>query len=219
VTGSGQDAERAADPGSADPGSADPGSADEAGEQLAGFRSTSNGATARFAAAQAAIIRSLVGQLAELVGGEMAADEERDALPGSPDALVAQLGLGRSAELPDDPVLARLLPDAYRDDPEASGEFRRYTEQDLRSGKVAAARTVLATLPSAGGRVALSEPEAQAWLRALNDVRLALSVRLGVTEEFDAEVAEIDADDPRSAYVWVYQWLAYLQDSLIEALS
>ena len=45
------------------------------------------------------------------------------------------------------PVLARLLPDAYRDDTEAAGEFRRFTEQDLRSGKVAAARTVLDTLP------------------------------------------------------------------------
>ncbi len=196
---------------------------DEAGEQLAGFRSTSRGATARFAAAQATIIRSLVAQLAELVGGEdvgdMDAGERAGAPPGSPDDLAAQLGLSRSVELPDDPVLARLLPDAYRDDPAASGEFRRYTEQDLRSGKVAAARTVLATLPPAGGRVRLSEPEAQAWLRALNDVRLALSVRLGVTEEFDEEVAEIAADDPRSAYVWVYQWLAYLQDSLIDALS
>ena len=116
-------------------------------------------------------------------------------------------------------MLARLLPDGYRDDPEASGEFRRYNEQDLRSGKVAAARTVLATLPPSGGRVRLSEQEAGAWLRALNDVRLALSVRLGVTEEFDAQVAEITADDPRSAYVWVYQWLAFLQDSLVEALS
>ena len=63
---------------------------------------------------------------------------------------------GRPAGLPpEDPVLARLLPDAYRDDPEAAGEFRRYTEQDLRSGKVAAAQTVLATLPAKGGQVRL----------------------------------------------------------------
>jgi Domain of unknown function (DUF2017) len=79
--------------------------------------------------------------------------------------------------------------------------------------------TVLETLPAAGGRVRLSQPEAQAWLRALNDVRLALSVRLGVTDDFDEQVEEIGADDPRSAYVWVHQWLAFLQDSLVEALS
>jgi hypothetical protein len=121
--------------------------------------------------------------------------------------------------LPDDPVLARLLPDAYRDDPEASGEFRRYTEQGLRSGKAAAARTVLATLPPEGGRIRLSEPEAQAWLRAINDVRLALGTRLGVTDDFDDQVSDMEPEDPRAAYVGVYQWLAFLQETLVQALS
>ncbi len=205
------------------------GSLDEAEEQLAGFRSTSSGATARFAAPQAAIIRSLVSQIAELVAVEEDQDPDlttsagpdtgAELPPGSPDDLVARLGLSRSTELPEDPVLARLLPDAYRDDPEASGEFRRYTEQDLRSGKVAAAMTVLQTLPPSGGRVRLSQSDAGAWLRALNDVRLALSVRLGVTDDFDEQVEDMSADDPRSAYVWVYQWLAFLQDSLVGALS
>jgi hypothetical protein len=129
------------------------------------------------------------------------------------------IGLTDNTELPDDPVLARLLPDAYRDDPEASGEFRRYTEQGLRSGKVAAARTVLATLPAGGGQVQLSGPEAQAWLRALNDVRLALGVRLEVTDDFDDRAEEIEPDDPRAAYIDVYDWLAFLQDTLVRALS
>jgi hypothetical protein len=186
-------------------------------EQMGGFRATSSGAAARFAPAQAAIIRNLVAQVAELVGGDLAPDA--DPHDASAAGFTAQLGLSDSTELPDDPVLARLLPDAYREDPRASGEFRRYTEHDLRTGKVAAARTVLATLSAAGGRVRLSEAEGQAWLRALNDVRLALSVRLGVTEDFDAQADDIAADDPRSAYVWVYQWLAYLQESLVEALS
>jgi Domain of unknown function (DUF2017) len=211
---------------------------EEAQEQLAGFRSWSGGATARFAAAQAAIIRSLVGQVAELVGdgpgqaeaagaagaawtAEAAGEggEGGHAGEGGQAGLDALLGLSDSTEAPDDPVLARLLPDAYRDDPEASGEFRRYTERDLRAGKVAAARTVLDTLPPAGGRVRLTGPESQAWLRALNDVRLALGTRLGVTEGFDEEAGEISAEDPRSAYIWIYQWLAYLQDSLVTALS
>ena len=74
-----------------------------------------------------------------------------------------------------------MLPDAYPDDPDASSEFRRYTEKDLRAGKVAAAKTVLATLPEGGGRISLSESQAQVWLRALNDIRLALGVRLGIT--------------------------------------
>jgi Domain of unknown function (DUF2017) len=203
-------------------------------ELMAGFRQWRGGATARFGAAQAAIVRDLVGQVAELVGGdtpdERPRDERpRDDHPGGPqdgrddglvsaDDLAAMIGLTENAELPADPVLARLLPDAY-DDPEASGEFRRYTEQGLRSGKVAAARTVLATLPPKGGRVRLSGPEAQAWLRALNDVRLALGVRLEVTDDFDDQVAHMSAADPRAPYVGVYQWLAYLQETLVQALS
>jgi Domain of unknown function (DUF2017) len=203
---------------------------------MAGFRGTSGGATARFAAAQAAIIRDLVGQVAELIGadaedgGAIGLDERTPGKPGqrggwpadrpiNADDLEAMVGFTENLELPDDPVLARLLPDAYRDDPEASGEFRRYTEQGLRSGKAAAARTVLATLPPGGGRIRLSEAEAQAWLRALNDVRLALGVRLGVTDDFDEQAADMGPDDPRSAYVGVYQWLAFLQETLVQALS
>ncbi len=200
---------------------------------MAGFRGTADGATARFAAAQAAIIRDLVGQVVELIGGESPGgtglEDERgyDADPGGlptdepvgADDLAAMVGFSENDQPPDDPVLARLFPDAYRDDPKASGEFRRYTEEGLRSGKVAAARTVLATLPPNGGRIRLSEAEAQAWLRALNDVRLALGVRLGVTDDFDDQVADMEPDDPRSAYVGVYQWLAFLQETLVQALS
>jgi hypothetical protein len=239
---------------------------------MARFRSNADGATARFAPVEAAIIRDLVGQVIELIGADAPDDtdawpagdasstdpagrtdptgrtgpsdgtgwtdtadtSEADAtgagapgrrdgmLDGGPidaDALAAMVGFSDNTELPDDPVLARLLPDAYRDDPDASGEFRRYTESGLRSGKAAAARTVLATLPPAGGRIRLSEPEAQAWLRALNDVRLALGVRLEVTDDFDDQVANMEPDDPRASYIGVYQWLAFLQETLVRALS
>jgi hypothetical protein len=178
---------------------------------VAGFRASQGGVTARFAAAQARIVRDLVGQIAQLLGTDQPA--------GEPGDFAFELGLSDSTELPDDPVLARLLPDGYAEDPEAASEFRKYTEQGLRDGKIAAARTVLDTLPARGGRIRLSAPEAQAWLRALNDVRLALGVRLGVTEDFDERSSAIDRADPRSAYVWVYHWLAFLQESLVHALS
>ena len=198
-------------------------------ELMAGFRRWGGGATARFGAAQAAIVRDLVGQVAELVGGDTPDEGPRDDHPGGPedarddglasaDDLAAMMGLTENAELPTDPVLARLLPDAY-DDPEASGEFRRYTEQGLRSGKVAAARTVLATLPPKGGRVRLSGPEAQAWLRALNDVRLALGVRLNVTEEFEDQWSRLGPQDPQWAAYEVYAWLGAVQESLVQALA
>ena len=113
----------------------------------ASFRPVTGGAAAYFEQAQAGVIRSLVSQIAELVSADSTAAEVAETGAGS-DALEAQLGLSNHAEPPDDPVLARLLPDGYTDDPEASAEFRRYTEESLRTAKVAAAQTVLASLPS-----------------------------------------------------------------------
>jgi hypothetical protein len=206
---------------------------DDGNDVAAAFRAVPGGAAAYFEQAQAGVIRSLVSQVAELVSADsdsdLAPDEPAAGLgPDEPDQpgggglgddLEAQLGLSSHALPPDDPVLARLLPDGYNDDAEASAEFRRYTEESLRSGKVASAQTVLASLPPGGGEVRLSGPECQQWLRALNDVRLALSVRLGITDENADLTEQLPVDDPRSAYIWVYQWLAYLQDSLLEALT
>jgi hypothetical protein len=188
---------------------------DENLEVAASFRPVPGGAAAFFEQAQAGVIRYLVSQIAELVSADSTAN---DAGIDSGD-LEAQLGLSNHAQLPDDPVLARLLPDGYADDAAASAEFRRYTEETLRSDKIASAQTVLSSLPAGGGQVRLSEPECQQWLKALNDVRLALSVRLGITDENEDMSERLSADDPRAAYVWIYQWLAYLQESLVEALS
>jgi hypothetical protein len=187
---------------------------------LGGFRATAHGVTARFARPQASILRDLVEQVVELV----ATDNPDAPVDAEADELAAMVGMSEpadpdAAEQPDDPVLARLLPDGYRDDPEAAREFRAFTESSLRSAKVAAASTLLSTLPAGGGRVKLSPEQAEAWLRSLNDVRLALGVRLGVTDDFDGRIDELPSDDPRSAYVWIYQWLAYLQESLVLALS
>jgi hypothetical protein len=210
------------------------GDSEETGAALNGFRAVrGGGATATFVPSQAGIVRSLVSQIAELVGGDPGSDPaspesagaDRDPAgtgPGRPsdplDDLARLLGQTGPATPPDDPVLARLLPDAYSDDAEAAGDFRRFTETELRDGKAAAARTVLATLPEEGGRIRLSEEDAQVWLRALNDVRLALGVRLSITEDFDARAADLDPADPRSAYMWIYDWLTFLQETLVRAL-
>jgi len=206
-----------------------------------GFRAIrGGGATVRFAPAEAILIRNLAGQVAELVGGEqpLAGERPPGAQPGAGDRpgadeqppaqgddavpdtgqLEAMFSLSDSALPPDDPVLARLLPDAYPDDPAAAGEFRRYTESGLRSGKVAAARTVLDTLPEGGGRIRLSSDEAQAWLRSLNDIRLALGVRLEVTEDRDAMLERVGEGGPQAAGLWIYDWLTLLQETLVEAL-
>lgn len=124
----------------------------------------------------------------------------------------------------EDPVVARLFPDVYPERPEDSREFRQYTEGDLKTAKIDQAGAVLAALPDgAGGEVRLDAEAAEAWLRAINDVRLAMGVRLDVTPETDIqdELDEAVLRDPTSSRVFqlsVYAYLGYLQESLLNAL-
>ncbi|MCX4474108.1 DUF2017 domain-containing protein [Micromonospora sp. NBC_01655] len=123
-----------------------------------------------------------------------------------------------------DPVVGRLFPEVYPDDSAGTAEFRRYTEGDLKTGKIDQAGAILAALPdSAGGEVRLDAEAAEAWLRALNDARLAMGVRLEVKDGTDlgAELDEAVAADPSSSRVFqlsVYAYLGYLQESLLNAM-
>jgi Domain of unknown function (DUF2017) len=195
------------------------------------FRSVrGGGARAWLAAAEASLLRNLVGQIMTLVepgASDPQTSDPQTSAPGTSDpsrpddlaALEEMLYPPGAAQTPEDPVLARLLPDAYSDDPEAAGEFRKYTEPALRSAKYEVAKQVLDTLPEAGGRIQLSKDEALAWLKALNDVRLALGVRLGVTEEFEEDWAKLKPDDPQWTAYEVYAWLGAVQESLVQALA
>ena len=160
------------------------------------FRSVrGGGARAWLAAAEASLLRSLVGQIMALVEPAESAvltDPEDSELA----ALEAMVHAPGADSPPEDPVLARLLPDGYRDDPESAGEFRKYTEPALRSAKYQAAQEMLDTLPEEGGRIQLTQDQALAWLKALNDVRLALGVRLGVTEEFEDQWSRLNRTTP-----------------------
>ncbi|MET8139387.1 DUF2017 domain-containing protein [Sphaerisporangium sp. NPDC005288] len=171
-----------------------------------GFSATRGGGVAILLdAGEASILRSLVSQVLGLVEPGATGD----------DPLERALGIG-SATAPSDPVLARLFPSAYADDDEAAADFRRYTEATLREGKRADAEVLLKTAEQ--GKVELTGEQAQAWLRALNDVRLALGVRLEVTEEVHEELAGMAEDDPRYPAYVTYDWLTYLQDTLVRAL-
>jgi len=182
-----------------------------------GFRRARGGRVGiKLDADEAEILRVLAGQLIELI--------EADAPEEEPDSFAAELGLsglgiGSRTEAPDDPVLARLFPDAYGDDADAAGEFRRFTENSLRDGKRAAADELIATVPDHGGSVTLDERQAHQWMRALNDMRLALGTRLGVTEEAHEEIARMHPEDPRYPGFAAYDWLSFIQESLVNALT
>lgn len=184
---------------------------------MTGVRRTRRGVVVTFDEVEASLLRHLVGEVRELlVDGEEppAAAAPTDGLPTDAE-LVAMTGMGEPADAgtPGDPALARLLPDAYRDDPGAAGEFRRLTESSLRRDKVSAADRLLATLPGEGpGEVRLDPELTETWLSTINDVRLALGTRLEVSEE----MAEPDPEDPDAPAYVVYLWLTELQGVLIE---
>jgi hypothetical protein len=133
------------------------------------------------------------------------ARQERELLA----ALCAQL-LGELSERDEgDPGLARLFPAAYPDDDAAEADWQQLARPALEEGKVGALRRVEAT----AGEDRLGTDDAGAWLTALNDLRLVLGTRLGVTEESYADQLE---ENPGFA---VYAWLTWLQSELVEALA
>jgi hypothetical protein len=187
---------------------------------VTGVKRTRRGVVVSFDEVEASLLRHLVGEVRDLLADGEALPPTAGGTAAVPsDAeLSALTGLGTDAgadtpEVPSDPALARLLPDAYRDDDQAAGEFRRLTESSLRRDKVDAADRLLASLPADGaGEVRLDPETTESWLATLNDVRLALGTRLEVTEE----MAEPDPEDPDAPAYVVYLWLTELQGVLIE---
>ena len=173
-------------------------------------RARSGAVTVTFDATEARLLRHVFTEMLELLG-DPASDVEDD-------PLAAAVGIGTATEAPEDPALARLFPDGYTDDADASADFRRYTEPGLRAQKRAALQTALAMLGEGGHRLQVSEDEAGSWLRALNDTRLVLGQRLDVTEDWDEVVESLTAEDPRLPMFWVYDRLTYLEESLVQAL-
>lgn len=166
----------------------------------------------------ARLLVNLTRQLVELLRDGEAAEVHGE------DPLEALLAVDGPREVPADPALRRLLPDAHVDDAEAAAEFRRFTERSLRDGKVADAHVVLASLGSADEEdvdtveFVLDAAEARAWMRCLTALRLTLSERLGITAEDEDYWAALDESDERFPVYEIYGWLGYLLESLIDAV-
>lgn len=178
---------------------------------------------ATFTGPEADWLRTLASQLVELLRNEAAVPQD------DRDPFEALMDFSGPTTEPEDPVLARLFPTAYPHDEEAAAEFRRFTEGGLRDGKAAAAITIIDGLEEAGLPteltesglvidVELDEPEAETWLRAFNDLRLALGTRLGVEEGDEEFWYSLPEDDPRVPAHHIYEWVGALQESLVDAL-
>jgi hypothetical protein len=179
---------------------------------------------ATFTGFEADLLRSLASQIVELLRNEAAVPDD------TRDPFEALMDFSGPTTAPEDPVLQRFFPTAYADDEEAAAEFRRFTEGTLRDGKAAAAIAVIDGLEDAGLPpelaedglmidVELDEPTAETWMRSFTDIRLALATRLGVEEGDEERWHTLPDDDPRGQAHDIYEWVGWLQESLVEALT
>ena len=168
---------------------------------------------------EAVLLISLIDSMTELLG---------PTAEPTGDPLEQLQNLGEQAAPPADPALLRLFPDAYRDDEDAAADFRRYTESGLRrlkADRLVVTRAVLAELTTpdvAEDRAAVADitrDKIPALLGALNDMRLVLGSRLDITDD-EQDVTEFwDPDDPRHQQFEIYQWLTWLQATLLDAIA
>lgn len=179
---------------------------------------------------EASLLGALTGQLIDLLRGHSESDLD-------PDPFFASLEVGGSEERPEDPALARLFPDAYSADDDAS-TFRRVTEQGLLNRKLQDALLVVERLGledtgdfSAATRMPFEDDAAEArpmteititpetmptWVRTLTSLRLAIAARIGLETTDDYE--RLSHDDETRSTLYVYDWLAAILDSVLRMM-
>lgn len=178
---------------------------------IEGFRVSPAGFTCRMGDNERQVLAQLV-------------DDVRDLLE-SPDEPGAW-NLGDEVHPPEDPAVARLLPDGSRDDAEVAAEFRRLTQEDLRGTKIANLVVLRDLLLQATDEVLIVSAQAATAASALNDVRLVLAERLDIRTEEDAENLHRDLRWParqrmpreQRALGEVYEIVTWWQESLVVAM-
>ncbi|MEQ1874566.1 MAG: DUF2017 family protein [Ilumatobacteraceae bacterium] len=115
-----------------------------------------------------------------------------------------------------EPLLRRLFPPAYHlaDDAEADAEYQRLMREELVASRLAGIEEADRLLNS---DTALDDAAMQGLLQSLNAVRLVLGTLLDVGEAHDP--GELSDDDPMIGEHHLYQFLSFLLESAVDALS
>lgn len=167
-------------------------------------------------AQETAILTNLVGQLLSLL-------QSHSSVEFNPDPLFASLEVGGGDHLPEDPALARLLPNAYRND-EAATAFRRVTERGLINRKIEDTLTVSTAISAGspdnanpdianGTEVTINQETLGPWLRTITALRLSIAARIGLEQASDHDV--LAADDEHASTLVIYDWLAAIIDLML----
>lgn len=167
---------------------------------------------------EAALLQNLVGAMIGLL------DEREGSAPSDELEEITGIKTGHT-QRPGDPTLGRLLPDFYKRDEDdttsldasesLNAALRSLHEPDIIDAKRSAAQLLLDTVPANGGRFELTEEAANAWISAVNDLRLTLGVMLEIGPQGPER---LPADHPLAAHFDVYQWLTVLQEYLVLVL-
>ena len=167
---------------------------------------------------EAALLKNLVVSMIGLL------EERESSSPEDELEEITGMKTGNSAP-PDNVTLQRLLPDFSKpsDHPGAGDKatdslnaaLRSLHEPSIIDAKRVAAQQLLDTLPSDGGKLELTEDVANAWIAAVNDLRLALGTMLDIRPDGPDRLPD---DHPLAPHLDVYQWLTVLQEYLVLAL-
>jgi hypothetical protein len=176
---------------------------------MSSFTKTPGGLRVQLDETEVPILRQTAIEILEILeAGDLSAIAD--------DSLSRMVGISNNDTLSENPILARLFPDAYADQ-EFSSEFRRYTEASLHEKKQQAIANLLSSLPSIGeADLELDFPQIDEWMRAINDLRLALGVVLDADENSDSRFATLSEADPMFFTFQIFNWLGWLLENLIE---
>ncbi|MEV7972839.1 DUF2017 family protein [Cellulomonas sp. NPDC089187] len=153
---------------------------------MRGFRIEGADLVAEVDAQERAVLAATVADVAELLGAGRI-DEQ---LADTAEPVGFRLRLD-PIPTPEDPAVHRLLPDASRDDPELTSEFRRLTEDDLRQEKTERLIAFHRALHE-DGPFRIPRAQAHRLAATLTDLRLVLAQRLQIVdEESSAELEEL----------------------------
>lgn len=167
------------------------------------------------------ILINLVEQLLELLGERNFTHHYASDDPFA-QLMAASIGnIESKIEQPEDPVLRRLLPDAYVDQ-ESAAEFRKFTEGALRLVKqthlMYLREQLVFPVDHELVKADISVTDPSQWLIAINDLRIALAVRLKITQDSFDQYEVMKDDDSQKPLFAVYFWLGGIQESLINHL-
>ena len=110
------------------------------------------------------------------------------------------------------PIMRRLHPAAYHQDPEHDDEYQRLMADELRASRASAINEMRGALTGDS----LTEAQVYGLMRSCNSMRLVIGTQLDIGEGDDPDLPD---DHPMAPFYDVYEYLGYFIECAVRALS